>query len=1046
MPESSVGIKVSNSAELLEALENASGGEIIKLSPGSYGDITLKDVNFPSTVTITSADPDNPAELGTVYLDGCSNLTFDQLSFSLDLEVSGRLSQFQANDSNGITVSNSTFVGDIDPDPASVSFGKPIGVALRSTGSENIAFENNDISGYRTGITVYNSTEVSVLGNELSGLRQDGVSLTSSHYVTLENNHIHSFDTAEGSGEHIDAIQLFSRTETDTTTNITITGNFIETGEGDTFQAIFLRNEAVDKGAGEEMYYENITVTDNIIHSGHSHGITVGQTNGVTIQNNTLVTAIDEKGEYFADPAINLLGVSTDVDISSNVVDRINSGVTEDYSLSNNLLTQNETDDEPNYVGDLFVDGIRKHGLDPSDLMLVPGSDAAEAGAGASQSTFDYFSEQSLSGYVAYESGEGLQQQVLTFDVKPLVAGDVESVSWSINGGQSVEGSATYTVNFENAGIYELTASITMSDGSVIVVDKTVVVESVVAAATDFSEASFVDNQNFTLPDDISFEGGAIGDGVRLESGYIRAEFDQSFKGNTEFSFFLDLKADVIPDSMTTTIASLPGTFSIKKGGDDLIIDFTTDRGSERVVLEDLYPTDGAWHKFAITYSGKLGVAEIYIDGTKVHTISELEGTVQTGRDDQDIYLGGAPGSASFEGVIDNFAFVSAYAPDGQLDLDYKNGSVTSVSSPDTPSTPDVSPTEPPVVVQPDDDTDTSNDGSSAGGGSAGDGSAGDGSTGDNGDTVGDDSQVSDETGGSSEDENVFLLTSGDDNYFGKSGSAEIVDGGDGNDLLRNITDGRGGTGNDTLLGTKNSGDKLDGGGGNDTLNGRDGNDILLGGEGEDKLIGGNGNDTLDGGMDNDYSQGGSGDDTVFGGSGNDTIYGEDGNDDLSGGDGDDYVAGGNGNDVVIGGAGADKLLGGKGDDELHADIDDVYVYGGDGYDTLRLDFEGAEAIRLSQLVHKFVEAVDLTDGDDNTLVLEFGDVNNEFDELTILGDSNDSVLIDGIFEYDETIFKDGASYNVYEVANASGTSSRSVIVEDGITVVSFSDFDLGIA
>ena len=56
-------------------------------------------------------------------------------------------------------------------------------------------------------------------------------------------------------------------------------------------QSIFMRNEVVDQGlAGANMYYQNVLIENNIIYNAHTHGITVGETIGLTIDHNTALT------------------------------------------------------------------------------------------------------------------------------------------------------------------------------------------------------------------------------------------------------------------------------------------------------------------------------------------------------------------------------------------------------------------------------------------------------------------------------------------------------------------------------------------------------------------------------------------------------------------------------------------------------------------------------------------------------------------------------------------------------------------------------------
>lgn len=150
-------------------------------------------------------------------------------------------------------------------------------------------------------------------------------------------------------------------------------------------------------------------------------------------------------------------------------------------------------------------------------------------------------------------------------------------------------------------------------------------------------------------------------------------------------------------------------------------------------------------------------------------------------------------------------------------------------------------------------------------------------------------------------------------------------------------------------------------------IDGGDGNDVIRGGDLGNDLLGGGGNDVLMGGLLDDWLLGQDGDDVLFagrpanpsfaqgdlgaetaalaanggngnyldGGDGNDRLYGSGGSDWLKGGAGSDYLVGGNGADILQGGAGDDRgangearILGGAGTDQ--------YIFGfGDGRDVV---------------------------------------------------------------------------------------------------------------
>jgi hypothetical protein len=164
----------------------------------------------------------------------------------------------------------------------------------------------------------------------------------------------------------------------------------------------------------------------------------------------------------------------------------------------------------------------------------------------------------------------------------------------------------------------------------------------------------------------------------------------------------------------------------------------------------------------------------------------------------------------------------------------------------------------------------------------------------------------------------------------------------------------------------------------------------LKGGAGEDLIYGGGGNDTIRGG--NDW-------DRLYGGDGNDFLYGESGSDWLTGGAGADILDGGDGfdiasyvtaeagimlnlttgestgdaagdvlqsieqivgsshadtlvgssqNDVISGGDGNDSIDGSLGDDVLMPDFGDDVVDGGDGTDTLVIDYSFLPTMAVS--------------------------------------------------------------------------------------------------
>lgn len=183
-----------------------------------------------------------------------------------------------------------------------------------------------------------------------------------------------------------------------------------------------------------------------------------------------------------------------------------------------------------------------------------------------------------------------------------------------------------------------------------------------------------------------------------------------------------------------------------------------------------------------------------------------------------------------------------------------------------------------------------------------------------------------------------------------------------GSDIIRNVENVSGGTGNNTIRGNDGS-NVLKGNGGNDQFWGRGGSDTVLGGTGDDSLTGGTGNDLLNGEDGNDRLSLDAGDDVMDGGAGTDWVvvnggtgatidlsrttaqntgYGNDtirnvenamgnsGADRLTGNSLANVLVGQAGSDTLSGGTGTDTLDGGLGRDELSVALDgdrDVFVF-----------------------------------------------------------------------------------------------------------------------
>ena len=150
-------------------------------------------------------------------------------------------------------------------------------------------------------------------------MRSDGFNFADVDNVLIEGNHFESFIGSLDSSDHRDFIQFWTTSTTSPSTNVVIRENLLDVGDGDWTQSIFIRNELVDQGhAGQEFFYSNFLIEDNIIRNTHQHGITVGEVDGLVIRNNTVMEGQGDNTSGTT-PRINVSEDALNVTITQNI-------------------------------------------------------------------------------------------------------------------------------------------------------------------------------------------------------------------------------------------------------------------------------------------------------------------------------------------------------------------------------------------------------------------------------------------------------------------------------------------------------------------------------------------------------------------------------------------------------------------------------------------------------------------------------------------------------------------------------------------------------
>lgn len=211
-------------ATLAARLKTAQAGETIRLAPGDYGIVTFpRGTNAPA-ITIDAAAA-----------------TFTGLVL---------------NKVGGVTIRGGKVVG-----PG----GRSYGISIRS--SDNVRIEGMRISGAHRGVVVNESSNVALVGNELTGLISDGINVALSDHVLVERNRCHDFSPnlavfdASGKrlrdGDHPDCIQAWSRPTRAPVSDVRVLDNVAEGNMQGIFFGNHMRDGVNDGG------FDRVTIRGN---------------------------------------------------------------------------------------------------------------------------------------------------------------------------------------------------------------------------------------------------------------------------------------------------------------------------------------------------------------------------------------------------------------------------------------------------------------------------------------------------------------------------------------------------------------------------------------------------------------------------------------------------------------------------------------------------------------------------------------------------------------------------------------------------------------
>jgi len=377
-------IHVSNSVELLDAIKVATNDTTLVLSAGDYGRLDLNgNVNSflgsSAQLTIKSADANNPAKLTALHMDNCANIVMDEILFDYSAPpgTSIALRPFSILNCENIKIENSFFDGDIAEGVASTDNGMGSGTAMSVGSSNDVEFSNNTIVNFWKGAVFTNTNNLTVKGNDLSELASDGLDFANVKNALIEENYLHDFASNPDTTAHKDMIQFWTKSVSEASQDVIIRGNILDSGMGTYTQSMLIKSEQ-----GLVTEYKNFLIENNFIHNAFTHGITINQMDGLTIRNNTIISnpdsAVDDTGRYV--PKIHIGHETKNIVVQDNITNKITGT---GWTGGNNLIVQNTSPDQPNYYGDIFVNGMVGGRGTIDDFRAVTGGIIEQMGVGS---------------------------------------------------------------------------------------------------------------------------------------------------------------------------------------------------------------------------------------------------------------------------------------------------------------------------------------------------------------------------------------------------------------------------------------------------------------------------------------------------------------------------------------------------------------------------------------------------------------------------------------------------------------------------------------
>lgn len=626
-------LQVDSREELTAAITEAEPETTIEIAPGDYGALKImrEAGGRDQPITLKGSNPDNPPRFSSLDLLDARHIVLDTLVFDYEYQPGDKihLRPFQIIDAQDITIKNTLFDGDLavaapDEEPSPTAF------ALGITSSSHVTIFDSTFRLFFRGIVVAQGKNVVLKNNELHSLRMDGLNFAETNDVLIEGNRIHDFDRVLNSADHADFIQFWTNRTKSPSENITIRGNILNSGDGWYTQSIFMRNDLVDRGlAGREMYYRNVLIEDNVIINAHLHGITVGETDGLIIRNNSVIRNSRSEGPddnpVLWIPQIRVSPAANNVSIIGNVTSKIEGFADQpDWAVENNFFIQDRKPNEPGFYDQVFVaarsgDPNRLENFAPLPSGLLDGTGLGSSIlAGIAANLSAPLPAIRIEPDVSSPNRFVFDATLTRFPAQSTAAS--ATYSWDMGDGTSLEGT-TVTHDYASAGTYHITLKLALpGDNSVQNTATVTIPKSDVLAFDPTTNAlmALSGEAPFAIAHQ-SITGGVIRLGQGDNPWTVPSDLIAPLFGARDFTLSFRLRGS--GDYRNPgDILHIPKTLVISvTGRGALNVDITGSDGQTRNVKspgERLY--EATWRDVDIIFSEKQKTISILIDGKTV--------------------------------------------------------------------------------------------------------------------------------------------------------------------------------------------------------------------------------------------------------------------------------------------------------------------------------------------------------------------------------------------------------------------------------------------